>query len=559
MNSVVIDELQRENIRLKSELATQSQLRAQIEQRVIELTLEVARLKRQIFGPKAERLKNADSQLSLLAILEELGRLNAGELDAGDRAESMLEKLRGETDAASTQKQEKPPKKSHGRRDFTQEDLPLERIVLEPVADTSGLVKIGEEVSSHIDHRPGSLVRVEVVRPKYIREGETSTAASSSKSANALIGVLIADAPDLPITKGIAGPGLLAHVLVSKYADHLPLHRQERIFRREGLALARSTLCGFVQGCTALLRHVVDAMWQDAKENSPLLLTDAAGVLILQKERCRRGHFQVFIAPKQHVLFKFLRHNNGDAVADLLDGFRGKLHSDASAVYHETHRREPSIIEVGCWAHARRGFFESLAIDRERALAGIGFIGALYDANDAATDPVTGRIDGEKRKALALPVLENLQKWIWQERPLATASRIDVAMGYIERQWQPLTRFLEDKSLRLDNNPSELELRHQVVGRKNWLFCASDAGAEDNATVVSLIASCKMHDIEPWAYLKDLLSILPAWPASRVLELAPVNWMQSRQKPDVIEMIQSRKLLGRGHADRTVAQQKNPA
>jgi len=325
---------------------------------------------------------------------------------------------------------------------------------------------------------------------------------------------------------------------VMKYADHIPLHRMERIFLRDGVHLARSTLCGFVQGSVALLRHIVEAMWVDAKANSPLILTDACGVLIREKERCRRGHFQVFIAPARHVFFAYLKENNGAAVAALLKGFQGKLQSDASAVYHETFRREPNLVEVGCWAHARRGMYNALLTTKDLALVGIGFIGELYDAQDQATNALTGLVDGARRRELALPVLGRLSDWIKRERPrCAPHSPMETALGYLERQWTPLTRFLDDGVLRLDNNPSELALRHQKIGENNWIFCATDGGAEWNATVVSLIASCRMHDVEPYAYLRDVLSLLPAWPHTRALELAPANWSETAKRPDVREQL----------------------
>jgi hypothetical protein len=359
-----------------------------------------------------------------------------------------------------------------------------------------------------------------------------------------LVKVMVAEPPELPITKGMAGPGLLALVLVMKYEDHLPLYRQARIFLRQGVHLSRSTLCGFVQGCYELLKVIVDAMWADAKANSPLLLTDACGVLILAKERCRRGAFQVFIAPQRHVLFAYLKENNGPAVADLLKGFVGKLLSDASSVYHETYRREPGVIEVDCWSHARRGLYKALPSARELALIGIGFIGHLYDAHDVSVDPATGLVDAAKRRELAAPVLEQLSKWVSRERPkLEPHSPIEVALGYIERQWVGLTQFLEDGTLRLDNNPSELALRHQKVGLKNWLFCATDGGAEWNAVMVSLLASCRMHSIEPLGYLRDVLTLLPSWPNSAVLELAPANWRKTLEKAETLEKLKRLQLI----------------
>lgn len=276
------------------------------------------------------------------------------------------------------------------------------------------------------------------------------------------------------------------------------------------------------------------------------MLTDACGVLIREAERCRRGHFQVVIDPGRHINFHYLPKSDGETIAGLFEGFAGLLQLDAAATYHETFRRNEDIIEVGCLAHGRRNFFEALPLDRPRGLIGIGFISKLYEADRDARN-ADGSLDAGKRKALAGPVLASLRQWVDTERPLLKApSTIERALGYLERHWQALTRFLDDGRIRLDNNPSELELRHQVVGRKNWLFCATDGGASWNAIAVSLIASCRIHDIEPWAYLRDVLTLLPAWSQSRAIELAPAYWQKTREQPETLELLKRRQLLGRG-------------
>lgn len=574
--------LRSENVGLRSAL---ERIQQEHETLVLRLTTELLALKQQMFGPKAEKVRNAGAQQSFLDLLVDLGRLQKGDVAAGERVDATLGELREEATAAAAadesaterlSEKKKRKAKPHGRQKLQESNLPVEKIVIEPIERKlpggEELVRMGEEVSSHLDYRPSSIVRVEVTRPKYLRPQDVGTCAASGKAPSAnlvektteaaassvsasapgeagddvgpLVKVLVAEPPELPIAKSIAGPGLLALALVMKYEDHLPLYRQARIFSRQGVHLSRSTLCGLVQGCYALLRSLVEAMWVDAKANSPLLLTDACGILILAKERCRRGHFQVFIAPNRHVLFAYLKENTGDAVADCLQGFVGKLISDASSVYHETYRREPGVIEVDCWAHARRAMYKALPGSRELALTGIGLIGQLYDAHDAAVDPVTKLVDTARRKALAQPVLDTLSAWVRGERPkLAPHSPIEVAMGYLERQWVGLTRFLEDGTLRLDNNPSELALRHQKVGLKNWLFCATDGGAEWNAVVVSILASCRMHGIEPLAYLRDVLTLIPSWTKSRVLELAPANWRETLQKPETQEKLKRLQLI----------------
>ena len=157
----------------------------------------------------------------------------------------------------------------------------------------------------------------------------------------------------------------------------------------------------------------------------------------------------------------------------------------------------------------------------------------LYDVHRETTNAATRLTDGAKRKELSAPIIEELYRYVEAERPrVAKGTPIADAFGYLINQREPLSRFLDDGRLRLDNNPSELALRSEVVGRKNWLFCGGDSGVAWNTTVVSLIASCRLHDIEPWAYLRDVLTLLPGWPSHRVVELAPKYWKESKSSPD---------------------------
>jgi transposase len=557
--------------------------------------LELERLRRQLFGQRAETVDENQVQLAFGPVLEALERARLGGEAAAQMVVTELDKLRerAKTEVARRKAQKKEPK-PHGRRDLSLEDLPIEKIVLEPperlLPGGEALVKIGQEVSEHIDRRPASLVRVQVIRPKYkvpesfgtsqeagaettasetlsspgeapapssegtnpkIMAPEASCAAPIQRASTEIVvtkpgAIVIADLPDRPISRGIAGPGLLAHVLVSKYADHLPLHRQEKIFRREGLHLPRSTLCGFVQGSVVLLERIVDAMWKDAKAKARWICIDATGVLVFADNKCRHSHFWVMVAEREHVLFRFSKNHNGLAPAEFLKHYCGFVIADASSVYHELYRRERGIIEAGCWAHARRLAFEALSTDEPRALVIIGFIGLLYDAHLLATDPKTRVTDGARRKADAQPVIDKLYTWVEAERPnLGEETPIAKAMNYLVNQRVPLTRFLDNGLLRLDNNLSEAELRREKVGAHNWLFCGSDDGAHWNATVVSLIASCQLHSIEPWAYLRDVLTLLPSWPAKDVLALAPKYWNETRQDKETQRRLASLRLLGR--------------
>lgn len=286
-------------------------------------------------------------------------------------------------------------------------------------------------------------------------------------------------------------------------------------------------------------------MWEDAKR-ARYFLVDATGVLVQAERECRRAHFYVTVVPREHVLYRFTATNDGDTVARLYAGFSGHFHADASAVYHELYRQQAGLVEVGCWAHARRRFFEALGTDRERALVGIGFIGLLYEAHRAALDRDgrDGRVDKEQRSRATRPILARIFSWARREfRGTETGTPIDEALGYLIRQRRPLRRFLDDAILRLDNNLAELELRREVVGRKNWLFLGSDNGAVWNTTMVSLIASCQMHDIEPEAYLRDVLTLLPGWPVNRVLELSPKHWRETAARVETRERLDGLRLL----------------
>ena len=484
--------------------------------------VEYEKLRRQLFAQKAEKAPKNEAQLSLLTLMQALGRLDAGEPGAEEDAKLATSVARKKIEALKTKK-----KSSHGRRNLADTNLPIERIVVEPLDKEDSWVKIGEEVTRHIGRRPSQIVCVELVYPKY-------------KTPSA--GIVMGQTRSMPLPKSYAGPSLLAHVLVSKYADHLPLHRLEKIFTREGFRISRQTLSDWVRDSTTLLNVLTDAMWRDIYD-APWIATDATGVLVQNKERCKLTNFYTLIAANKHVLFKVLKKNDGDAVADLLKGYSGYLLADASTVYHELYRRE-DIVEVGCWAHARRKFFEALHDDKERAMVGIGFIGLLFDAQRKTYDAKTKRADTLLRAEMCRPILRKFWAWLNEQRDqVPCGSPIRKAMNYLVNQRRPLLRFLRDGQLRLDNNISELELRRIVVGRKNWLFCGSDNGAEWNAVATSLIASCQMHDVEPSAYLRDVLTLLPSWDQTKVLELSPLHWRQTLARSDVKEKLNQLRVM----------------
>lgn len=406
--------------------------------------------------------------------------------------------------------------------------------VVPPEVQRAGLdayERIGEDVSETVEHRRASLVVVRTVRPKYVAKAKVDLLEEGESTP-----VLQASPLELPIPRALAGPGLLADTIVKRWQDHLPLHRLERVYGREGLPLARSTICGWHAAVAALVEPLVEAMFRDAWENSPYLCTDATGVLVQAPEKCRLGHFFVVVAPGKHVLFRYTPKHNGKAVDAALGSYRGFLVADAHSVYEHLYD-EGIAIEVACWAHARRYVFKSMESDSARARHALALIQTLFrhEREWAQLSPEEKlRLRLEKSK----PVVEAFFRWCDEESlKVLDETPISKAIGYARNQRDALCRFLTDGRLPIHNNTSENALRRQALGRRNWLFVGNDEGGEVNATLVTLLASCQMHSIEPLGYLRDLLCLLPDWPVQQVLALAPASWSKTLERPDVKQQL----------------------
>jgi len=488
-------------------------------------TLELERLRRHLFGRKSERVP--EGQLSFAELTALINSLEAKgpTPEQSDTGTADDEEGGANADAQSTretsnrgEKQSKPT----GRRPLP-EHLPVETIVLLPAelrgVDLANYECIGEEVSETIEHRSAAKVRVRVVRPKYVEKGAPET------------GVMTAPPMEQPIERGLAGPALLAQVIVDKYEDHQGLHRQERRFEREGIHLSDSTLGGWVEALHTLCDPLVLAMCADTKTTCSYIATDATGVLVMAKDECRRGHFFVLLGADKHVLFRYSKEHTSAAIQKFLSGYQGYVVADAHSIYDALYRR--GCVEVGCMAHARRYFFRALDSDPERARVALALIGKLFKVERdiaAASRSKRERIRREK----SAPVLTSLFSWCEGERDkLLDQTPISQAIRYTLNQRTALSRFLEDGRLPLSNNDSERALRQLVIGRRNWLFVGSDEGGHRAGTFVTLIASAKLHGLEPYAYLRDLFCLLPSWPRNRVLELAPAYFKQTLEREDV--------------------------
>lgn len=507
-----------EKARLEAERAQQEELRRKLEAERDEYKKlyllfreENERLKRGLLGQKAERAPRNDAQLSL-AILDLM--------EAGQDAEDP---------DPETEKVSYVRKKQTGRRPIP-DNLP--RVVIELLPDEvkkeglDAFEKIGVEVNRVVERRPSSMVVVEFHRLKFVRK---------DRERNAETKIAIADRVEMPIQKGAAGPGLLADSIVRRWQDHLPLNRLEGIYAREMVGIPRSTMCDWHMELEPLVRPVVDAMREDALQQ-PYLCMDATGVLVQAPVKCEVGHFWVVAVPDRHVLMGYTRKHDGDAVDRQLAGYKGYLVADAHSVYDHLYE-DGRIVEVGCWAHARRYFFKAIGSDPDRARAGLEMIGALFKIErDLVSAPRKKR--DEARTSLSKPIVEKFFRWCAEQASAVIENTpIADAIRYAMNQKEALHRFLDEPMLPLHNNISELQLRREVIGRKNWLFVGSDEGGAVNAAFVTLLASCAMHKIEPWSYMRDLLCLLPSWPKHKALDLSPLYWKTTVATPETQQLL----------------------
>jgi transposase len=484
------------------------------------LNLEVARLKNWRFGTSSESIDAAQSDLFDTKTLIALNQ----EALAEDRAQEMANLARG-LHLPATKKQAK------------RQALPsqLERIIhrheIEPATCAAGhpLVRIGEEISERLDCVPAQFFVHRHIRGKYC--------------CQACQTVLAADMPAQVIDKGIPAAGLLAQVIIAKHDDHLPLFRQEEIYRRSGAFIARSSMAGWVGQCAAQLLPLVAAMKEHLKSRS-VIHADETPVKLLApgtgkthqayvwayrssdletqtQTHTADGHNQQI---GRCVIYEFATSRAGEHARQMLGNWRGTLLADDYSGYKALFAAG-AVQEAGCWAHARRKFFEAHKLNQsEIAAEAVRRIASLY----AIERQVQGLGADERlriRQELSQPLLNDFKRWLDQQRQLlADADVTAKAIDYTIRRWAALTVHLHNANVPIDNNAVENAMRPIALGRKNWLFVGSRAAGERAACLMSLIESAKLNGHDAWAYLKDILEKLPTWPNSRLRELLPHNW-----------------------------------
>jgi transposase len=368
-------------------------------------------------------------------------------------------------------------------------------------------------VSEKLEYEPASFVVIETVRPKYA-------------CPHCHEGVIEAPAPPQAVEKSLAGEGLLAHVVVSKYVDHLPLHRLEGIFARERLDLPRSTLCGWVADVATALTPIGEQLRREVVAADYLQTDDTTITVLDDRGGSFKGRVWTYLDPlTNQVVFDATTTHERDGPAAFLAEFRGALQADAYCGYDALYQGG-RVIEIGCWAHARRRFVEAFLIDTSAALM-IALIQQLYQVEHAAAefDPAARRA---LRQEQSVPLLakidaerQALGRIVLPKSPLGDAIR------YLTNQWPALQRYVDDGRVAIDNNRAENQLRLVAVGRKNWLFAGSFEGARRAALLYSLVQSCKLIDVSPYLYLKDVLLRLATHPHRLLDQLTPRGWART--------------------------------
>jgi transposase len=380
---------------------------------------------------------------------------------------------------------------------------------------------IGQDESKVLEYVPAKLEVHVYVRPKY--------ACRHCKD-----GVMSPPPPVRPIARGIAGPGLIAQIIVGKFGDHLPLYRQEDFFTRHGLHIARSTLCDWVRAAAELLRPLYERQ-KELVLKSPVLWTDDTPVTLLSSEQegSRQGRFWTYIAEQHpYSVYDFTESRSRDGPASFLQKFQGYLHADAYGGYDHIYLgSNEAIIEVACWAHARRKFFDAKNSSPRDAHQILEWVRQLYDIEQQSRElSVDAR--REVRAHKAEPVLNRIGERLAElEKRALPKSVLSKAVSYARNQWRALCRYTEDGRLSIDNNVSERTLRHQAIGRKNWLFLGSEPAGPRAAVLFTILAGAKRHRIEPWSYLRELLLRLHD-DDSRLDEMLPDQW--AKQHPEAV-------------------------
>lgn len=463
---------------------------------------ELNNLKRMIFGSKHERFvptANNPAQTTLDLTVEQVATCSV--IDA-----KKITYTRTTTEVTDN--------KEHPGRMKLPEHLERREIVIEPAEDVSGLKKIGAEITEELEYEPGNFYVNKIVRNKYVRP--------DSK------GIAIAPMIERPLPKAIAGAGLLAHIVIDKYVDHLPLYRQVERFKREGINIPYATITDWISNTCTLITPLYDLLKKLILQSN-YLHVDESPIKVLDKDKkgtTHRGFYWVYQnSILKMVLFDYRPGRGREGPEEMLKNFKGHLQTDGYPLY-DFFKQQPDITVLNCMAHTRRMFFDAKENDTARAEYALQMIGKLYDIERKAKAEALeheGVLALRQREAIA--ILEEFEKWMKEQYvEVPPKSAIAKAIGYCLGRWNELKRYTTDGKLNIDNNPVENSIRPVAVGRKNYLFAGSHEAAQRSAMLYSLLGTCKLHGINPTVWLVDILKRLPSYPVNKIEDLLPHQW-----------------------------------
>ena len=476
---------------------------AQEHQQVVDdLRRQIELLRRYVFGPRRERLIEAPGQGHLF------------ELDAAPSAPLPSEPPASDRGTPARKRTPRKPDYDQLPQVRIEHDLPE----AEKICSHCGEAKacIGHDEARVLEFIPAHFEMHVHVLPKY--------ACSRCRD-----GVVSPQTPPRPVSGCIAGAGLLAQVVVSKFSDHLPLYRFEDISTRHGLYLSRSTLCDWVRNVADLLRPLYE-LEKELVRKGPVIWTDDTPVTVLGGEKggSHKGRFWVYIGPAEfpYDVYDFTENRKRDGPAQFLANYAGYLQADAFSGYDGIFTgSDGQILEVACWAHARRKFYDARSSSPAEASLILEMIRRLYDVEDRAR-PLDDDARRGLRQAEAVPIFDRLGEELDRlSSRLLPKSALAQAVTYALNQWQALCRYTQDGRLTIDNNISERRLRDQAIGRKNWLFLGNDEAGSRAAVLCTIIAGAKRHRLEPLAYLREVILQLSVDSSREFLEtLLPDRW-----------------------------------
>jgi transposase len=480
-------------------------LQTQIEQ----MRQHLARLNKYIFGRRSEKERPEVEEQGTLpfATEEAIGPELGAALEAGD---AELSQVHAHT------------RRKHPGRHPLPKDLPRQEIVLDVaeadkhcVCCDAPKLCIGQDSTESLDYNPASLFIVERIRPKYA-------------CPRCQQGVVQASLPPRPIDKGVAEPGLLAHVVTMKHDIHVPLFRIQQLLSRHGVEISRGLLAEWIGKVADLMEPVAGAVHAQLLE-SRYIQSDDTGIKVQAEGECDKAHMWVYCGEGGERVYDFSWHRNRDGPLKMLDKYQGYLQADAAPAYDDVYATKP-IIEVGCMAHARRYFVDAKATSPVEATQIVRWMGELYGLEKAAK--ANGLNEAERkelRQQKAVPILERIETFMKEITPRALPkSPLGQAITYAQNQWVALNRYVEHGALKIDNNGAERAIKPFVIGRKGWLFVGNEVSGHRTAILCTLVNTCKAYAIDPFVYLRDVIERVSTHPMSRISELTPREWKRLR-------------------------------